>query len=155
MSHAPPQTKARKRPVAVTLVSIITLLSAAIAILVVLLALGPGGLWEQARTEPLFVRLHLTETGQQFIRAIALLISGGVTFVLSLGLFGVRRWAWVGLMVWSGGNLAFNLIRYWYGRPEYAALLLGVTVVFALNLAEVQQAFGIRRQTDDTLAADD
>lgn len=149
MSSASAQTNAGKRPVAVTVVGLIALVAAAAALVIVLLALGPGGLWEQAQNEPLFAGLRLTETGQEFVRAMGLFISGAVTFVLSIGLFSVKRWAWVGLMAWTGINLAINLVRYWYERPEYIVLLFGVVVVFSLNLAEVQEAFGIRRRIDD------
>lgn len=150
-----PTSTAHKRPVAVTVVGLITLVAALVTVAIVLLALGPGRLWQQALSQPLFVGWRLTASGEETARAAGLLISGGVTFALSLGLFGVRRWAWLGLMTWTGANLAFNLIRYRYGRPDYVALLLGAVIVFSLNLAEVQEAFGIRRRADDSLEHND
>lgn len=155
MRHPSPTHTARKRPVAVTVVSLITLVAATASIIIVLQALGQGGLWEQAQQEPLLTDWRFTETGEEFLRALWLLISGLVTFVMSIGLLGIKRWAWVGLMAWTGTNLAVNLVRYWYGRPEYLALLFGVVVVFSLNLAEAQEAFGIRRHADETHAAND
>lgn len=58
-------------------------------------------------------------------------------------------------MAWTGFNLALNLVRYWYRQPAYIALLFGVIVVFSLNLAEVQEAFGIRKRKDGDLESGD
>lgn len=161
MRPAEGNEKVRKHPVAVTVVAAITLGAGLLVVAFVLAALGPGGLWEEVRNAPLFgdrptiLSLGLTETGDQFFRAVIQLTFGVVTIALSIGLFNVRRWAWVGLMAWTGLNLALNLVRYWYKQPDYLAMLFDVIVIFTLNLAEVQEAFGIRRRTDDGLASSD
>ena len=105
-----PTSTTHKRPVAVTVVGLITLVAALATVAIVLLALGPGRLWQQALSQPLFVGWRLTASGEDIARAAGLLISGGVTFALSLGLFGVRRWAWLGLMTWTGATLALKLV---------------------------------------------
>lgn len=155
MRPAGSEMEAHKRPVAVTVVAVITLVAAILAVALVVAAMGPGGLWEEARNEPLLAGLRPTETGEQFLRAAMQLTFGVVTIALSIGLFGIRRWAWVGLMAWTGMNLALNLVRYWYKQPDYLSILFDVIVIFTLNLAEVQEAFGIRRRTDDVLASSD
>lgn len=155
MHPADGREKTRKRPVAVTVVAAITLVAALLALTLALAALGPAGLWEEARTVPLFAGLRLTKTGDLFFRALIQLTFGVVTIALSIGLFGVRRWAWVGLMAWTGMNLALNLVRYWYRQPDYLSVLFDVVVIFTLNLAEVQEAFGVHRRVDDGLAAND
>lgn len=147
--------KSPKRPVAVTVVGTITVLTAVLSLLVVVSALGPNGLWVAAQTEPLIAGLQLTETGELMASAALLFISGSVTLALGIGLFRTRRWAWEGLMAWTGFNLALNLVRYWYRQPAYIALLFGVIVVFSLNLAEVQEAFGIRKRKDGNLESSD
>ena len=71
--------KSPKRPVAVTVVGTITVLTAVLSLLVVVSALGPNGLWAAAQTEPLFSGLQLTETGELMASAALLFISGSVT----------------------------------------------------------------------------
>ena len=62
----------------------------------------------------------------------------------------MRSWAWVSLMVWVGLILAVELVRYFYGEPDYVRMFFSVLVLFALNQAEAQEAFGIHRRGEDS-----
>ena len=75
-------------------------------------------------------------------------VSTSVTVVYSLliiGLFTLRRWAWVAGMVLVGVGLGFNILLYFRGNPQYLNMLLEVVLVFYLNQRDVQQAFRRRK----------
>jgi hypothetical protein len=81
--------------------------------------------------------------------AVIYITNGVVVLLLLLGFRRQRRWAWIGLMAWSGLNLAVALYRY-FSQQEgdwrvFGSLALYCLVVLALNMAEVQEAFGLRR----------
>ena len=72
--------------------------------------------------------------------AIALVILV-VGLIIAIGLWRLHRWAWAGVMIWTGVNLATALYQYFHGRPDYAAMAEGMVVVFYLNQRDVRQAF--------------
>ncbi len=61
--------------------------------------------------------------------------------VTALGLFWLRRWAWLLGMAIQGLGLASALIAYLVGRPNYLQMALGTLIYFTLNQTEVRQAF--------------
>jgi hypothetical protein len=65
----------------------------------------------------------------------------------------MRRWAWVAVMVWSALGLLRQLFRVSVGDPAYLLMLLEVITIFALNQADLQKIFGVKREDNDTLTA--
>ncbi len=66
---------------------------------------------------------------------------GGVGLIVSVGLWRLRRWAWVATMIWAGVNMAQALYAYWVSEPQYSAMALSVVIVLYLNQRDVQLAF--------------
>jgi hypothetical protein len=44
-------------------------------------------------------------------------------------------------MTWAAVSLALGLVNYFRGEPQYLSMLIGVTLMLALNSAVVKQAF--------------
>lgn len=66
---------------------------------------------------------------------------GAVGLILSVGLWRLRRWAWVATMLWAGINMAQALYGYFWGTPQFIAMALSVVIVLYLNQRDVQLAF--------------
>ncbi|NDJ86547.1 MAG: hypothetical protein GYB66_11720, partial [Chloroflexi bacterium] len=60
---------------------------------------------------------------------------------IAYGLFQMRYWAWIAIMLWSGTRMASNLVRYFENDPEYISMLRDVVIVFYLNQRDVRQIF--------------
>jgi hypothetical protein len=73
-----------------------------------------------------------------------------VELVIAFGLWRLKRWAWVLIMIRRGVGMALNLWLYANGEPLYLDMLLSVIVVFYLNQREVQQAFERRPRLQET-----
>lgn len=61
--------------------------------------------------------------------------------LLVVGLWFLKRWAWVATMILVGIGLAFGIWGYFQGAPTYISLLINSLAVFYLNQREVQRAF--------------
>ena len=132
-AHISPTTR-RRRPFGVYAIILLLLLS----ILSVYL--------EDVRTQGGGLIGGLLPNGLEIPRNKA--VSTSVTVVYSLliiGLFTLRRWAWVAGMVLVGVGLGFNILLYFRGNPQYLNMLLEVVLVFYLNQRDVQQAFRRRK----------
>ena len=70
-----------------------------------------------------------------------------VGLVIAVGLWRLKRWAWVCVMLWTGLELAASLVTYFRGAPDYLSMISGIIIVFYLNQADVQAAFTTRRST--------
>lgn len=149
MTMAP--TQKRKRPVAVTVVGIVGVFFAVMSLGLAIYDLWWNGVWMAAQQGVLVEGTALTPLGQEFAAALYDLLSGLVTVFILWGFLRVRPWAWIALMVWVGIGLAIQVARYFYDDPNYPRMLLSVVVAFALNQAEVQEAFGIHRRDDGEL----
>lgn len=60
----------------------------------------------------------------------------------SIGLWLLRRWAWVAIMAVLGIDMAIDLYGYVNDSPAYASMVLSVIAVFYMNQYDVRQAFG-------------
>ena len=136
----------RKRPVAVSIVTVIGLVFSFVSIALALVVLWWGGVWESAREGALIQGIDLTPLGGALVQALYDLVSGVITLILVWGFVRMRSWAWISLLVWLGMGLGVQLVRYFYGDPNYLRMALAVAVVLMLNQAEVQEAFGIHRK---------
>jgi hypothetical protein len=68
-----------------------------------------------------------------------------IVLVLLVGLWRLKRWAWVGTMIFVGIGLSVGIIQYLRGQPLYGTMLLNVGIVFYLNQRAAQDRFA-RRQ---------
>jgi hypothetical protein len=76
-----------------------------------------------------------------------------VGFAISIGLWFLKRWAWLATMLWVGVGMAFGLYAYVIGEPQYLTMLINIATVFYLNQREVQAAFRSRPATTPAPAA--
>ncbi|MGB9673802.1 MAG: hypothetical protein ACPL3P_06650 [Anaerolineales bacterium] len=73
--------------------------------------------------------------------AIVLIGLGGLMLIVSLALLKLYHWAWIFSLTLQGLGLLFGLISYLRQRPNYIGMILGILIVFYLNLDEVQNVF--------------
>jgi len=66
--------------------------------------------------------------------------------LLAIGMWRLRRRAWVGTMLLVGVIMAIELLWYARGTPRYLIMTLCVLLVFYLNQSEVQ---GLFRRPDE------
>jgi hypothetical protein len=85
-------------------------------------------------------------TWADVLRGVALAEIAAI-LVLITGLFRLRRWAWVMVMVANGLTMVLNLFHYFRGEPFYLSMILSLAIVFYLNSRDVQTAFKTRRQS--------
>lgn len=78
--------------------------------------------------------------------AIVLIALGTMMLLVSLALLGLFRWAWLVSMSLQGFGLFLGIISYMRHRPNFLGMVLGILIVFYLNLDEVQTAFQTKRQ---------
>jgi uncharacterized membrane protein (DUF2068 family) len=71
-------------------------------------------------------------------------ISALLLAITAVGLWMLKRWAWVATMVLVGIGLFTGIWQVLLGRPLDISLLFNVIVVFYLNSREVQNAFSRR-----------
>jgi hypothetical protein len=141
--------ESRPRPFGVTIVVVLLLVSAAIALPSSVLGLVDTVLGE-GTIEPLPARTTL-----ELIGALALVLALGVlALAAAIGLLRLQRWAWVLVMLMVGAQMASNLWQYFAaGDRPYVEMLLNVVLVFYLNQREVQRSFGQRTPRDRLLDA--
>jgi hypothetical protein len=123
-----------RRPSAVTLVAWLFLLQF-IQLLVSGSIFWPGGQVDLAGFEP------TREPGPTLVLEVVFVGLGLLALVVSIGLFRLKRWAWLLAMTMEGLNLANALLAYRIGHPEYVTMVVGVVTVLALNQREVRQFF--------------
>jgi hypothetical protein len=83
----------------------------------------------------------LTETTTDGLAAVLMVVG----LVIAAGLLLLRRWAWVGTMLWVGATLAGELLLFFTGGDaNFVVVALSVAQVFYLNLSDVQGAFARR-----------
>jgi hypothetical protein len=73
-------------------------------------------------------------------RLLRLLIAGA-WFIVAVGLWALRRWAWTALMIMVGIALGVGLLLYMRGEPRYIIMLFNVMTVFYINQRSVQLLF--------------
>lgn len=73
-------------------------------------------------------------------RLLRLLIAGA-WFIVAVGLWALRRWAWTALMIMVGIALGEGLLLYMRGEPRYVIMLFNVLTVFYINQRSVQHLF--------------
>ena len=120
---------ARKRPFGVTAVVVLQAVSIlALAVDIYRMQAGQPGF--------LLSRLEYPQLVLPMVLAIILL-----ELVIALGLWHLKRSAWVLIMIQQGIGMSVYLWFYANGEPLYLSMLINVIIVFYLNQREVQQAF--------------
>ena len=88
-----------------------------------------------------FINLGFLATDQRGIEIGLLGAFALLQVVLILGLWQMRSWAWLLVMIVTGLSMALQIWRYFQGFPDYLTMVINVLVVFYLNQRDVQQAF--------------
>ncbi len=147
----------RKLPMAVSLVAILVTLAAIFnlvagaAVLVVLYLLAGQSLGKLigAPFATIQVPAGKSSLALQPLDGFYLLAVGLIQLLLLFGFRRQRRWAWLGLMAWSGLQLAVVLYGHFAVPGEhlrdYLMMAIHSIVVLTLNAQEVQEAFGLRQ----------
>jgi hypothetical protein len=143
------RTERRARPFGVTVIVVLLLVAAVVALPSSLIGLR-GALRSEGGIAPL-----PDPTTIQLIGALMLLLAiAAAALAAAVGLVRLRRWAWVLTMLMVGTQMAANLWEYVVaGERPYVEMLLDVVLVFYLNQREVQRAFGHRAPRDRLLDA--
>ena len=134
----------RKRPIAVTIVAWGIVLLFLIRLFQVFEPLIRLHVIETGVNGPLMHGLRPTPLGLAVLTSGAYLLLSLIGIVVLIGFLGLRRWAWVTLMAWTGVSLVIGLIEYFYSDPNYLVMASNTIIAFALNQVEVQRIFGIR-----------
>jgi hypothetical protein len=72
-----------------------------------------------------------------------------LSLVSGIGILNRKRWAWVTLMLFLVLALLVNLVRAYYGRPEYVLMLIYGALALILNQPDVRSAFRIGRPSHE------
>lgn len=64
-----------------------------------------------------------------------------ILLIIAIGLFRLKHWAWVSMMLLVGIDMLNNLWLYTNKQPMYASMAVDILIVFYLNLHETQQIF--------------
>jgi hypothetical protein len=126
---SPPNAPQAGRPFGVVLLTLLWLIYAGLAVLIVLDVPGV----------PLMGVLRIFATLGLLEPAAGVL--AGVSLVTAIGIWLLRPWAWVLAMLTAGTGLAFDIVGWANGNPAYVALLVGVAIAFYLNQGAVRRLF--------------
>ncbi len=139
----------KKRPIAVTIVAWGIFVLFLLRLLQVFEPLVRLHVLENGVSGPLIDGTRLTPIGAAVLTSAGYLVLSVIGIVVLIGFLGVRRWAWVVLMAWTGISLLIGLIEYFYSDPNYVVMASNTIIALALNQVEVQRIFGIRIEPGD------
>lgn len=74
-----------------------------------------------------------------------------VAIIAAIALLRGMRSGWFAVMVLTGVGLAFDLITWWAGHPDYLRMALWVFVAFYLNQRDVRAIYEGGRRSRDTI----
>ena len=117
------------RPFGVILLTLLWLIYAGLAVLIVL---DVPGVPLMGATR-VFAAFGLLEPAAGVL--------AGLSLVTAIGIWFLRPWAWVLAMLTAGTGLAFDIVGWVNGSPSYLALLVGVAIAFYLNQGAVRRLF--------------
>jgi ABC-type multidrug transport system fused ATPase/permease subunit len=147
----------KKRPIAVTVIAAAIVALFLIRLYQVFEPLIRQQVFQNGIAGPLLDGWRLTDLGRALLSSVTYFVLSVAGIAVLIGFLRLRRWSWVLLMSWTGISLAITLVNYFYaqrllgaqrlfgGQPNYAVMASNVIIAFALNMTEVQQIFGIRR----------
>jgi len=140
----------RKRPIAVTVVAWGIVLLFLIRLFQVFEPLVRMHVLQDGITAPLIAGLQPTPLGATLLTSAGYLALALIGVAVLIGFLGLRRWAWVVLMAWTGISLLIGLIEYFYSHPNYLVMASNAVIAFALNQVEVQRIFHIRIEQSES-----
>ena len=85
--------------------------------------------------------LRLPSLSSDVVNAVIIGVTVAGIVAICIGLFLLKRWAWIATMILIGSNLLLAITGYLSGGQPYTAMLLDVFSVFYLNQQGVQAAF--------------
>jgi hypothetical protein len=111
---------------------------AIIGLLLIRVALIAFDLWRIGQGQPALSLLDLNND-----RLLGVIAGATIVALLAIcwGLFRLKRWAWITMMILIGFNLLVAITGYLNGGKQFVPMLLDVISVFYLNLRSVQAAF--------------
>ena len=147
-------TEKNKRPLVITIVGILLILTALYGLI-----LGTLMLISILETETLNAATLLapadspevfTYLGDEVLSAIILIATGLVQLIICIGFWRTRRWAWVAAITWQALKLLLGLAASFFVDAAAFSVVFSVILVFLLNAAEVRYAFGIRTHENES-----
>jgi hypothetical protein len=123
-----PTRRRRKRPFGVTVIALMQGIAS-----------PTTGISWVLNDSPFGISRAYEKTGDYLVVAF-----GVLGFAIAIGLWRLKRWAWVSTMVWFGFTMAGSLIAWAQDDPQYLLMVISIITVFYLNQRDVQQAFGAR-----------
>jgi hypothetical protein len=141
----------KKSPIAITIIAVAIVVLFVIRLYQVFEPLFRAQIFQNGLTGPFPFGWHLTVMGRMLASSITYMVLSLAGIVVLIGFLRLKRWSWVLLMVWTGISLVISLVDYFYSHANYAVMASNVIIAFALNMTDVQQIFGMRRQPDATL----
>jgi hypothetical protein len=73
----------------------------------------------------------------------------------AVGLWLLRRWAWYWTVIWTGCALAYQILLFFAGYPNYAYMTIYVVAAFYLNQRDVKLLFEMRREQPPIVALEE
>jgi hypothetical protein len=146
------KTKGKKRPIAVTVISMAIIVLFIVRLYQVFLPLLELEVFVNGLSGPYYSDIELTEAGRALFDSIFYSVLAVGLVIVLIGFLRMRRWSWVMLMTWVGISMVVGLVDYFYfGQPNYVIMASDVVIAFALSQAEVQRIFGVRTDIGENL----
>jgi hypothetical protein len=143
--------KNRKRPIAVTIIILLTLGEIFLRLYRVIHYALQTKIWIHGIPGPLWDVRAPTTTGLAFATASFRLLWLLIGIAVLIGLLRMKRWSWVMLVLWASISLSIGILNYFYRAMsavnlwDYAVMAADMVLVFALNQSDIQRLYGIRR----------
>jgi hypothetical protein len=141
----------KKSPIAVSIIAVAIVVLFVIRLYQVFEPLILNGVFQSGLTGPFFAGWRLTGMGKVLLSSVTYLVLSLAGIIVLIGFLRLHRWSWVLLMAWTGISLVISLVDYFYSHANYAVMASNVIIAYALNMTDVQQIFGIRRQDEPGL----
>lgn len=145
MEGGPPATVAvRRRPFGIVVLS---------ALLIVLGVLSASALLGLREAAPGSGNAALLERFGDLAPIFGIVALCG--FIPAVGLWLLQRWAWYWAVIWTGCALAYQILLFLAGYPNYAYMTIYVVAAFYLNQRDVKLLFETRRERPPAVALED
>lgn len=141
----------KKRPIAVTIIAAAIMVLFIIHLYQVVEPLIQQQVFINGISGPLFADGMFTALGSAILSSTAYFILSVAGIVVLISFLRIHRWSWVILMAWTGTSLLITLVDYFYRQPNYGVMASDMIIAFALNQADVQRIFGIRRDEGESI----
>jgi hypothetical protein len=137
-------TVGRRRPLAIVVLS---------ALLLIIAILNASALLGLREAIPGSGSAALLEQFGDLSSVIGVLSLSGI--IPAIGLWLLRRWAWYWAMIWTGTSLAYQILLFVSGYPNYAYLTIYVVTAFYLNQRDVKGIFETQRERPPAVTLED